>query len=72
MKQPGTAAVLSALLPGLGQLYNGTIFRAIFWFIVTPGLWIGTGGTLGWVCHVIAAMTAYNYATRYTRVISRP
>ncbi|MBA3943209.1 MAG: hypothetical protein H0X37_01450 [Herpetosiphonaceae bacterium] len=72
MKQPGTAAVLSALLPGLGQLYNGTIFRAIFWFIVTPGLWIGTGGMFGWVCHVIAAMTAYNYAARHTHVISRP
>jgi TM2 domain-containing membrane protein YozV len=64
-RNPGTAAILSALIPGLGQLYNGKILRAIFWFIVTPGLWIGTGGMLGWVCHVISACTAYRYARRH-------
>ena len=47
MKHPGTAAVLSAILPGLGQIYNGDFLRAIFWLIVTPGLWIGSGGLLG-------------------------
>jgi len=35
---------LSAVIPGLGQIYNGQILWAIVWFIVTPGLWIGTGG----------------------------
>ncbi len=65
MKNPGTAAVMSALIPGLGQIYNGTWLRGIFWLIITPGLWIGTGGTLGWVCHVIAAYTAYKYAQRH-------
>jgi len=64
-KDPGLAAVLSALIPGLGQLYNGRILWAIFWFIITPGLWIGTGGFLGWVCHVVAAYEAYRYAKRY-------
>ena len=58
----GVAAVLSFFLPGVGQIYNGAFLRGIFWFIVTPGLWIGTGGTLGWVCHLIAAYTAYSYA----------
>lgn len=62
MKHPGTAAVLSALIPGLGQIYNGDFLRGIFWLIVTPGMWIGTGGLLGWVCHVIAAATAYRRA----------
>lgn len=62
MKNPGTAAVLSFLIPGLGQIYNGTIWRALFWLIITPGLWIGTGGLLGWVCHVISAWTAHSYA----------
>ena len=62
MKNPGTAAVLSAIIPGLGQIYNGDFLRAIFWFIVTPGMWIGTGGTLGWICHVVAAITAYHRA----------
>ncbi len=64
MTHAGTAAVLSALLPGIGQFYNGAWLRGIFWLIITPGLWIGTGGLLGWVCHVIAAYTAYKYAQR--------
>jgi TM2 domain-containing membrane protein YozV len=62
MKNPGTAAVLSFLIPGVGQIYNGKFLRAIFWLIITPGLWIGSGGTLGWICHLIAAYTAYSYA----------
>jgi len=62
VKNPGTAAVLSFLLPGLGQIYNGDFLRALFWLVLTPGLWIGTGGLLGWVCHVIAAVTAHHRA----------
>jgi TM2 domain-containing membrane protein YozV len=62
MRDPGLAAVLSAIIPGVGQLYNGRILAGILWLIITPGLWIGTGGLLGWVCHVIAAYTAYSYA----------
>lgn len=59
------AAVLSFLIPGLGQIYNGTLLRALFWLIITPGLWIGSGGLLGWICHVIAAWTAYRYAAEH-------
>lgn len=59
MKHSGIAAVLSALIPGVGQFYNGAWLRGIFWLIVTPGLWIGSGGLLGWICHVVAAYTAY-------------
>lgn len=55
----GVAAVLSFFLPGVGQIYNGDIWRGIFWLIITPGFWLGTGGALGWVCHIISAMTAY-------------
>jgi TM2 domain-containing membrane protein YozV len=61
-KNPGVAAVLSLLVPGVGQIYNGDFLRAIFWLIVTPGLWIGSGGLLGWICHLIAAFTAYRRA----------
>ncbi len=61
-KDPGLAAVLSLVVPGIGQFYNGEFLRGVFWLIVTPGLWIGTGGFLGWVCHVIAAITAYRRA----------
>ncbi len=62
--KPRVAAVLSLIIPGAGQFYNGAFWRGIFWLIITPGLWIGTGGLLGWVCHVVAAITAYNYAKR--------
>ena len=62
MRNPALAAVLSALIPGIGQLYNGRILAGILWLIITPGFWIGTGGLLGWVCHVVAAYTAYTYA----------
>ena len=58
MTRPGTAALLSFFIPGVGQIYNGDFLRALFWLVVTPGLWIGTGGTMGWVCHLIAAYTA--------------
>ena len=62
MRNPGTAAVLSVLIPGVGQLYNGKIWRGLFWLIITPGLWIGSGGMLGWICHGISGVTAYSYA----------
>ena len=61
-RNPGIAAVLSLVIPGVGQVYNGDFLRGIFWLILTPGLWIGTGGWLGWICHVIAAFTAYQLA----------
>ena len=61
---PGTAAVLSFVVPGVGQFYNGKFLRGLFWLIVTPGLWIGSGGTLGWICHIVAAYTAYSYAAK--------
>lgn len=62
MRNPALTAVLSALIPGIGQLYNGRISAGILWLIITPGFWIGTGGLLGWVCHVVAAYTACTYA----------
>lgn len=62
MKNPGLAAVLSFLLPGVGQLYNGHFLRGLFWLVVTPGLWIGSGGVLGWVCHLASAYTAHQKA----------
>jgi TM2 domain-containing membrane protein YozV len=64
---PGVAAVLSFVIPGVGQFYNGKFLRGIFWLIITPGLWIGSGGWLGWICHVVAAFTAYNYARKLQR-----
>jgi TM2 domain-containing membrane protein YozV len=66
-KDPGLAAVLSLVVPGVGQIYNGDFLRGVFWLIVTPGFWMGTGGLLGWICHVLAAWTAYRRAHWHNR-----
>lgn len=67
LPHPGVAAVLSFFIPGLGQFYTGRFWRGIFWLVVTPGLWITSASTLGWVCHVVAAYTAYSYAKKQHR-----
>ena len=44
MSHQGIAAILSFVVPGVGQLYNGDILRGAFWLVVTPGFWLGSGG----------------------------
>ena len=66
-KDPALAAVLSLLIPGIGQFYNGEILRGLFWLIITPGFWIGTAGLFGWPFHLVSAFTAYHRA----KVINR-
>ena len=61
-KNPGLAAVLSLLVPGVGQIYNGDFLRGIFWLIITPGFWIGTAGLFGWPFHIVSAITAHSRA----------
>lgn len=56
---PGVAAVMSLILPGVGQVYTGRWLWALFFFIFTPGFWLGTGGLLGWVFHLWSAWHAY-------------
>jgi len=58
----GLAAVLSLVIPGVGQIYNGRFLWGIFWLVFTPGFWIGTGGLLGWIFHLISAGQAWNQA----------
>ncbi|MDH3622746.1 MAG: DUF5683 domain-containing protein [Myxococcales bacterium] len=62
MNRPGTAAILSFILPGAGQIYNGKFLRGVVWLIITPGFWLGTGGFFGWVCHLISSYMAYQWA----------
>lgn len=64
MSRSNQAAVLSLILPGVGQIYNGDVLRGLIWLVITPGFWIGTGGLLGWMCHIISAVTAYNRAQK--------
>ena len=62
LRNPGTASVLSLIVPGIGQFYNGDFIRGIFWLIITPGFWIWTAGLFGWPFHIISAITAYRRA----------
>jgi hypothetical protein len=62
MRDPMLAGILSLLIPGLGQIYNGRVLIGIIWLIVTGVSWIGSAGLLGWVVHLIAAWCAYSYA----------
>jgi TM2 domain-containing membrane protein YozV len=65
--RPEIAALLSAFVPGVGQLYAGAPWWGIGWLIVTPGFWIGTGGCLGWLCHLVSAIQAWDQAVRARR-----
>lgn len=62
MRDPFIAGLLSLLVPGLGQIYNGQIIIGLIWLVLTGVSWIGSAGTLGWVVHIIAAYFAYSYA----------
>ena len=62
MRDPLIAGLLSFLIPGLGQIYNGRVLIGILWLILTSVSWIGTAGLFGWVVHLISAYCAYSYA----------
>ena len=62
MREPWTAGILSLLVPGVGQIYNGRILVGIVWLVLTGVSWIGSVGTLGWIVHLISAWCAFNYA----------
>lgn len=63
-KDPGLAAVLSVICPGLGQVYNGQIGIGILLGIVCVLLYFIC---LGPFMHVWLAYDAYNYADRLNR-----
>ena len=58
MRDPLLAGILSLLIPGVGQIYNGRIIVGILWLILTGVSWIGSAGLLGWVVHLIAGYCA--------------
>jgi len=58
---PGIAAVLSVLLPGLGQIYNGRLAAGLFWFLAVGfGYWAIL--VPGFLLHCICVWTAYTGA----------
>ena len=52
------AGIASFLVPGLGQLVQGRIIAAIFFFVLSGVIWLVSFGTLGWIGHIIAALNA--------------
>ncbi|MEO0650055.1 MAG: DUF6677 family protein [Planctomycetota bacterium] len=52
------AAICSFFLPGLGQLVQGRIGRALLMFVLTGVIWLVTLGLLGIVGHIVAAVDA--------------
>jgi TM2 domain-containing membrane protein YozV len=62
MREPGLAAILGLIISGVGRFYNGRILLGILSLVIPPGLWIGTSGLTGGVCHIILAYMAYTCA----------
>lgn len=65
MRNPLLAGILSLILPGLGQLYNGRVLAGFLWFIFAVILWPASGGLLGWIPHLVSAVCAYSYAKEH-------
>jgi TM2 domain-containing membrane protein YozV len=52
------AALSSFFIPGLGQLIQGRVLAALFFFILSGILWFITFGWGGWIGHVVACIEA--------------
>ncbi|MFQ5418203.1 MAG: hypothetical protein ACE5FL_14335 [Myxococcota bacterium] len=63
---PGVSAVLSVLLPGLGQVYCGRLFAGALWFVATAA-----GYSLilvpGFLIHALCVWSAYDSAREWQR-----
>ena len=55
------AALCSVFVPGLGQLVQGRILAALFYFVLTGILWLVTFTFGGWIGHVLACIDAALY-----------
>jgi len=63
---PGIAAVLSVVVPGLGQLYAGRLLAAALWFVGTT---VAYAAVLlpGFLVHAFCVWSAYKSALYWTR-----
>jgi TM2 domain-containing membrane protein YozV len=55
------AAICSFFIPGLGQLVQGRIFKALIMFVLAAVLWIIW---LGWIIHLWSIVDAAMYRRR--------
>lgn len=75
MKSPGLAAVLSFLIQGLGQIYNGQILKGLF-LVVLQAINVALMNVLiGFITYPIvliyAVYDAYRVAERTNRINAR-
>ncbi len=52
------AALASFIVPGLGQLLQGRVLAAAFYFLLSAVLWVVF---LGWLVHIVACLDAANW-----------
>jgi len=57
-----TAAILSILIPGLGQFYAGQAVRGLIVFVLCVAIGLASGGILAIPAWIIAAWDAYRIA----------
>jgi TM2 domain-containing membrane protein YozV len=62
---PGVAAVLSVLIPGLGQVYAGRVLAGALWFLAT-GFAYWAILVPGFLVHALRIWSAYASARDWT------
>ena len=65
MRNPVLAGILSLLLPGAGQIYNGRLRVGLMWLGVSFIMWLLAFPTFGLTAiafHAISGWCAYSYA----------
>lgn len=58
---PGIAAVLSAVIPGLGQVYGGRLFAGAMWFLGTAAAY-SLVLVPGFLVHAVCIWSAFDGA----------
>jgi TM2 domain-containing membrane protein YozV len=64
LKNPGIAAVLSFVFPGLGQVYNGNIIVGIVVGVLVIALYLSNTIFMGLVVHVYLIYESYSEAAK--------
>jgi hypothetical protein len=63
---PGISAVLSVVIPGLGQVYAGRLLAGALWFVGT-GFAYAAVLLPGFLVHALCVYSAYKSALYWTR-----
>jgi len=59
------AALASFFVPGLGQLIQGRVLKALVMFVLAGVVWVVSFGTLGWVIHLWSVIDAALHKPSY-------